>query len=332
VAQDVALLQSARSLAQLVDAQARLAKDQLDALAAQSEQVAKDLDAVNADIAALQARADARRSLHDRIARDALRLIDLPESAIPTDLSDAQRDALEELRSLASGLRAQHGRLEDRTAELARLRDSVGVKRAELDRMRGRAQVLATAAADGDASQRAAEVAVLQQLANDAAGAQVALAQLIASSIFHDAAAAASPWRLPARGLITQGFGPTTFALEPPLVYQGTYYAHFHAALDIAAPFGTPVVAASDGVVTFVGHLSDGAEIVLIAHADGLVSEYAHLDDTFAPPPVKVGQVLKGGQVIGFIGITGITTGPHLHFAVMRAGLAVDPLGVLAKS
>jgi murein DD-endopeptidase MepM/ murein hydrolase activator NlpD len=315
-----------------VDAQARLAKDQLDALAAQSDEVAKDLDAVNEDIAQLQARADARRSLHDRIARDALRLIDLPESALPADLSDPQREALEELRALSAGLREQHGRLSERTAELARLRDSVGAKRAELDRMRGRAQVLAAAAASSDADQRAAEVAVLQQLANDAAGAQTALAQLIATSIVRDPAAAASPWRLPARGVITQGFGPTTFALEPSLVYQGTFFAHFHAAIDIAAPFGTPVVAASDGVVTFVGHLSDGAEIVLIAHADGLVSEYAHLDDTFAPPSVKVGQVLKGGQVVGFIGVTGITTGPHLHFAVMRGGLAVDPMGLLAKS
>jgi len=86
------------------------------------------------------------------------------------------------------------------------------------------------------------------------------------------------------------------------------------------------VAAASDGIVSFVGHLPDGAMIVLIAHAGGYVSEYAHLDDTFALPRVRAGQPVQAGQVIGFIGLTGITTGPHLHFAVLKSGEAIDPL------
>ena len=131
------------------------------------------------------------------------------------------------------------------------------------------------------------------------------------------------------RGVLTQPFGPTSFELEPPATYRGVSYAHFHAAIDLAAPLGTPVTAASDGVVAFVGHLPDGAMIVLIAHAGGYVSEYAHLDDTFALPPVKAGQAVKAGQVIGFIGLTGITTGAHLHFAVMKGGAPIDPLGLL---
>ena len=90
------------------------------------------------------------------------------------------------------------------------------------------------------------------------------------------------------------------------------------------------MIAASDGVVAFVGHLPDGAMIVLIAHPGGYVSEYAHLDDTFALPPVRTGQVVKVGQVIGFIGLTGITTGAHLHYAVMKDGAPIDPLSLLA--
>jgi len=140
---------------------------------------------------------------------------------------------------------------------------------------------------------------------------------------------AAGAWSLPVRGVLTQPFGPTSFELEPPATYKGVSYAHFHAAIDLAAPLGTPVTAASDGVVAFVGHLPDGAMIVLIAHAGGYVSEYAHLDDTFALPPVKAGQAVNAGQVIGFIGLTGITTGAHLHFAVMKDRAPIDPLGLL---
>lgn len=173
---------------------------------------------------------------------------------------------------------------------------------------------------------------MLQELANEAAGAQTALAQLIAASLPQAQGAPTWAWQLRARGPISQPFGPTAFALEPSLVYQGSFYSHFHAAVDIAVPFGTPVAAAADGVVTYVGHLPDGAEIVLIAHAGGYVSEYAHLDDTFVAPPVRPGQAVKAGQVVGFVGLTGITTGPHLHFAVVRNGIAVDPLLVISRS
>ena len=79
------------------------------------------------------------------------------------------------------------------------------------------------------------------------------------------------------------------------------------------------------------GHLSDGAMVVLIAHPGGLVSVYAHLDDTFARPPVRIGDPVIAGEVIGFVGLTGITTGPHLHFAVLSGGQPIDPLSLLAS-
>src|SRR5207249_11276228 len=94
-ARDAALLANARSLAQIIEAQARVAQDELAGLDPQIAQVAKDLDVVNADIAALQAKSDARRTLHDRLEREALRLAALPSAAIPADLSDAQREALD---------------------------------------------------------------------------------------------------------------------------------------------------------------------------------------------------------------------------------------------
>jgi murein DD-endopeptidase MepM/ murein hydrolase activator NlpD len=329
-ARDAALLANARSLAQVIEAQARVALDEMAGLDPQIAQVNEDLDAVNADIAYLQARSDARRTLHDRLERDALRLAAMPSPDVPANLTDDQREALDELRSLQSGLLAAQTKLTERADLLATLKGSVGAKQAQLARLRDRARSLAAAAAAGDTEAKAAQVAVLTALANDATNAQTALAQLVASAMVRDGEAGA--WSLPTRGLVTQSFGPTSFELEPPATYRGVSYAHFHAAIDIAAPLGTPVMAASDGVVAFVGHLPDGAMIVLVAHPGGYVSEYAHLDDTFALPPVKTGQAVNAGQVVGFVGLTGITTGPHLHFAVMRAGLAIDPLSLLATA
>jgi len=328
-ARDAALLANARSLAQVIEAQARVAQDELAGLDPQIAQVATDLDAVNADIAALQAKSDARRVLRDRLEREALRLAALPSAAVPANLSAAQREALDDLRSLQSGLLDAQAKLAERADLLNTLKGSVGAKQAYIARLRDRARSLASAAASGDSDAKAAQVAVLTALVQDATNAQTALAQLVASAMVRDGTAGA--WSLPVRGVLTQPFGPTSFELEPPATYKGVSYAHFHAAIDIAAPLGTPVNAANDGVVAFVGHLPDGAMIVLIAHAGGYVSEYAHLDDTFALPPAKAGQVVKAGQVIGFIGLTGITTGAHLHYAVIKDGAPIDPLSLNAN-
>jgi murein DD-endopeptidase MepM/ murein hydrolase activator NlpD len=71
--------------------------------------------------------------------------------------------------------------------------------------------------------------------------------------------------------------------------------------------------------------------VVVLVHDDGLVSLAAHLDDAFAPPPVHAGATVRAGEVIGYVGLTGMTTGPHLHFAVHDAGGPIDPLVILAQ-
>jgi murein DD-endopeptidase MepM/ murein hydrolase activator NlpD len=131
---------------------------------------------------------------------------------------------------------------------------------------------------------------------------------------------------------VSQPFGPSALALEPPRTYHGIRYPSFHDGLDLAAPLGAPVVAAASGTIAFVGHLPDGAMVVLIAHPGGLVSLYAHLDDTLAPPPVRVGQPVQAGERIGTVGLTGLTTGPHLHFVIRRGDEPIDPAGLLPAS
>jgi hypothetical protein len=130
----------------------------------------------------------------------------------------------------------------------------------------------------------------------------------------------------PLEGPITQRFGPTDSELQPPLWYRGRWYPHFHAGLDIGAPVGTPVRAIAAGVVTYAGEIADGAVVVEIEHAPGVTSAYAHLEHG---PAVREGDLVVGGQVVGTVGLTGVTTGPHLHFAIWSAGEPLDPLTVL---
>lgn len=103
----------------------------------------------------------------------------------------------------------------------------------------------------------------------------------------------------------------------------------YHEALDIAAPYGTPIVAADNGTVerVSVGTYDTGyGNNVWISKGDGFESHYAHMEAV----NVSVGQTVVGGQtVIGWIGLTGRTTGPHVHFEIRKNGSLVDPLPYL---
>jgi murein DD-endopeptidase MepM/ murein hydrolase activator NlpD len=142
---------------------------------------------------------------------------------------------------------------------------------------------------------------------------------------------ASVPWRMATVGQITQPFGPTFLRVEPARTYAGVYYAHFHDGVDVAGDWMAPVVAPTRGRVVYVGRMFDGAEIVVLAHDNGLVSLYAHLDIYGSPPPVQAGDEVAAGQRIGTVGRTGITTGMHLHWAVYRDGEPIDPLALIGR-
>jgi murein DD-endopeptidase MepM/ murein hydrolase activator NlpD len=263
----------------------------------------------DADLAALDARRAEIESDRDRVRAEIVSYLAVHQ------IDD---DVL-----VAKSLQRREQRVLDDEDTLATIAETVTAKRAYLARLDARARILASAS-----DPTAASLVVLRSLADDASDTARAIAELTRGAAGTEPA---SDWQWPVRGAVTQPFGPSLLTLEPSFVYRGIAIAHFHDAVDIAAPFGAAVVAASSGRVTFVGHLPDGAMVVLIAHDDGLVSLSAHLDDTFAPPPVKVGQRVAAGQVVGFVGLTGITTGPHLHFSVHDANGPVDPLSVLAR-
>jgi murein DD-endopeptidase MepM/ murein hydrolase activator NlpD len=115
-------------------------------------------------------------------------------------------------------------------------------------------------------------------------------------------------------GNLTSGFG---YRRDP---ISGV--RKFHNAIDIAAPRGTPVYAYTNGKVVTAGWGNMTGNYVVIDHGGGLRTKYLHLSSI----SVKVGQTVKVGQKIGGVGSTGYSTGNHLHFEVIKNGVAVNPL------
>ena len=131
----------------------------------------------------------------------------------------------------------------------------------------------------------------------------------------------------PVQGTMSSGFGPRFH----PILKE----VRLHAGVDWAAPTGTPVVAARSGRVAVAGNGGSYGNVVYLDHDGGLQSRYAHLDH-FAPDLTQ-GQQVTAGEVIGFVGTTGRSTGPHLHFEMYQGGQPIDPFslgggGVLTAS
>ena len=118
----------------------------------------------------------------------------------------------------------------------------------------------------------------------------------------------------PVSGRISSTFG---FRVHPILRFLRP-----HQGVDFAASWGTPVRAAADGQVVAAGWRGGYGRRVQLHHADGLATSYSHLSDIAARP----GSWVRRGQIVGHVGASGLATGPHLHFEIMRSGRRIDPL------
>jgi murein DD-endopeptidase MepM/ murein hydrolase activator NlpD len=125
---------------------------------------------------------------------------------------------------------------------------------------------------------------------------------------------ASTPSVWPVRGWVTSPFGKRTSPFTGVLT--------FHEGIDIAAQTGTPVMAAADGLVVKAGFSSGYGNVVEISHGYGIKTVYAHNSRL----NVKVGQHVKRGEVISYVGDTGSSTGPHLHYEVRLNNLPVNPV------
>jgi murein DD-endopeptidase MepM/ murein hydrolase activator NlpD len=121
---------------------------------------------------------------------------------------------------------------------------------------------------------------------------------------------------MPANGPITSYFG---YRYHPIL-----HFTRFHAGVDIGAGWGSPIVAAGDGRVIGAGWGGGYGREVEIAHGGGVTSLYGHMSEIVAQP----GSFVRAGQLIGYVGSSGLSTGPHLHFEVRQGGQPVNPLAV----
>lgn len=124
----------------------------------------------------------------------------------------------------------------------------------------------------------------------------------------------------PVEGQITGSFGERI----DPFNGEGA----FHSGVDISSPYGTPIVAPADGVVTFTDMLGGYGRAIQINHGNGINTRYGHLSG-FA---VTVGQQVHRGDVIGYVGASGRSTGPHLHYEVRINDTPVNPYKYLRMS
>jgi murein DD-endopeptidase MepM/ murein hydrolase activator NlpD len=120
----------------------------------------------------------------------------------------------------------------------------------------------------------------------------------------------------PVTAPITSGFG---VRFHPIL-----HFARMHRGIDFGAHYGAPIVAAADGQVVRAGWAGGYGQQVRLAHAAGMGTSYSHMSRIVVAP----GSFVHQGQLIGYVGSSGLSTGPHLHYEVYRGGVAVNPMGV----
>ena len=122
--------------------------------------------------------------------------------------------------------------------------------------------------------------------------------------------------QMPVSGYVTSGYG---MRFHPILGFT-----RMHKGIDFGAPYGSPIHAAIDGVVSFAGRDAGYGNFVKLSHAGGLATGYGHMSRI----AVRAGARVAQGQIIGYVGSTGLSTGPHLHYELYHNGSAINPASV----
>jgi murein DD-endopeptidase MepM/ murein hydrolase activator NlpD len=282
----------------------------------------------------------------DQVLADDIRVIRAELETRRETLQDGRR-ALADARAVArdeeESLKARRDELTALEAQLAELRTAADRKRAEQE-----TALNASLAAEEDVEQkiadneRAAQAAadLAAQLQRQAAAQQAAIEEAKRRAAEEAARRAAEEkarnvtsnygFRWPERAFrITQEWGPTSFVLEPPYTYRGTYYPHFHAGIDFANGCGTSIYSAGPGVVVASGQPLmpwDSGFGVVVDHGGGIQTWYWHMQPRVVVGP---GTIVTSESVIGYEGTTGMSTGCHVHFAVNDNGVWENPRAYL---
>ncbi len=249
------------------------------------------------------------RSLSDLVdGLEYVRLIVRRDREIVDEVGTAKDEvtvARRETRRSRDNVRQQAEVVAVRVRQVRELRDQLVASKGRLEEARQRKKVSLdqlTASERADAE----EIDALQQVSADLA-AKIRAAQ--AHSTVQHVSGAGLIW--PVSAPITSPFG--------------WRWGRMHEGLDLGAAYGSPIAAAAAGVVIYAGWEGGYGNLVVIDHGGGLATAYGHQSRI----AVSLGQSVAQGQVIGYVGSTGHSTGPHLHFEVRVDGQAVDPLGYL---
>ena len=256
-----------------------------------------------------QDQAIATQITQDQQALDALHTLYVQTRVAKDDLRQETLAQKLQLDAQMADLKAAKARLAALQAEMAR---QLAIQRAAWAKISKNAAAVKLAIARDAAAQRelAAHIAALLERQRQFGN---------VPSVFNGTLI----W--PLSGVITQEYGCTGYPSEPAI---GSC-SHFHQGIDIAAPMYTPIRAAGDGVVLFAGPNPydpyPKAWIVIIAHSEGLLTWYAHIDNGAHGPAVAAGDSVRAGQLIAYVGMTGRTTGPHLHWGIEYNSSFVNP-------
>jgi len=239
------------------------------------------------------------------------------------DIVREDRRQLAELQKERAAIEAMKADLETKQAEQKQVVKQIQDQKAQLQVVRDQrsSRMQQIAAIEAQFQRQLAEMQAQR------AALQAQIASLIRESF---RARSSGKWKWPLDGVITQGFGCTTYPFEP---YDPSCPSqHFHSGLDIATDYGTPVHAADGGIVhnftmgcSWGGGLCGYGRYVVIVHAGGFTTLYGHLSGWAVGDGVQVDK----DTIVGYEGSTGNSTGPHLHFEIDLAGMPVDPLAYL---
>ena len=239
--------------------------------------------------------------------------------AMQRQVANSDRDVLDELRATKEDLAVERQRA-DAAREVAAKRRAAADQTLAASKTNLAEKARMEAALDariksvtGEVDALSREEASVQALINgeEAAAKRLARASRSGGDAADSGRVSGSGMRWPASGPVTSGFG-----------YR---WGRLHAGIDIGAGTGAPIRAAKDGVVIFSGSQGGYGNVVIIDHGGGLTTLYAHMSRRAASD----GADVNGGELIGYVGSTGQSTGPHLHFETRVNGSPQNPMRYL---
>ena len=257
-----------------------------------------------------------------------------------TEIAAADQNMLEELQAVAAEISAATEEIQSSRAELEAAREELSVLETQLADQRAEADGMITELMANQEELLAAsetyeamEAEVRQQILETQAAYEDALADEEAQRQIEEAREQASS------GNISTPSSPSSSGFLYPLGATATItdaygyryhplygYYKMHYGVDLAVPYGTPIYATKSGTVTTATYGTANGNYVSISHNDGYASLYAHMDNYV----VSVGDYVNQGDIIGYVGTTGWSTGPHLHFEIFYGGTNVNPMNYIS--